>query len=286
MSSFLLQETLLRNWISLSPGAFSVTDLTKDVEVQQLLVDELEKLVLKGVVDRHGDRRGWYIPRQIQLEKLDYKAAAGNPIDIWLPFDLSDHVSLYPGSVVIVSGAPNSGKTALLLNVIRFNQPKEWDIHYFNSEMGADELKIRLEKFYPEMVLSDWTFNAYFRSYRFSDVIFPGPNSLNIIDFLEVHDEFYKVGKAIKEIHDKLKGGIAIIALQKNPGSDTGLGGYRTMEVARLVLAMDSGRIKITKAKNFKDPTNNPNGKMRDFKLVDGCKIIDQHGWYREQPKE
>lgn len=287
MSEFdIIPKELLRHWIAIAPGAFCAADLTRDVMNQQLYINMLEELVSEGVIEYHGERRGWYRPRQVRLEKMDYKAAGGHPVDIWLPFGLSDMVSLYQGSIVIISGAPNSGKTGILLNIIKENQPKEWDIHYFNSEMSADELKIRLGNFYPAMRLEQWEFSAYNRSDNFQDVIFPGTNCLNIIDFLEVHDEFYKVGKAIKNIHDRLKGGVAIIALQKNPGSDTGLGGYRTLEVTRLALSVDYGRVKIVKAKNFKDPKKNPNGFMKNFKIAGGCNIRGEGKWYREKTSE
>ena len=285
MSMFLKDSSLLRSWVDIAPGAFHVSDLTKDVEVQQLIIDRLEKMVDEGIIDRHGQRRGWYIPRNTQLEPMDYINGDDNPVDIWLPFNLSDYVELYDGSVVIVSGAPNVGKTAVMLNIIKENEPKGWDIHYFNSEMSAGELKKRLGKF-ENRTIDMWKFKAYYRHDQFADVIVPGKNSLNIIDFLEIHDEFYIVGKRIKEIADRLKGGIAIIGLQKNPGSETGLGGYRSMERARLVISIDKGLVKITKAKNFAKENLNPNGLIKNFSLVNGCKIIDKYGWHLEKEKK
>jgi hypothetical protein len=271
---------LFRHWIGLSPGAFSVNDLSNDIATRQVYIDMCEGFVDQGVLDRHGGRRGWYVPRQTDLVEMDYHNVEAYPLDIWLPFELSDLVELYENSVVVIAGAPNSGKTALLLNIIRENMLKDWDVSYFNSEMSASELQIRLKKF-SHMGLHQWTFKAYERSSRFADVIKPGPNQLNIIDFLEVHDEFYKIGQWIKEIHDRLSGGIAVVAIQKNPNTDTGLGGFRTMEVTRLALALDFGKIKITKAKNFKQPDVNPNGLERKFNLVDGCQIITKRGWYK-----
>lgn len=275
-------DDLFMRWIEIAPGAFTVSDLTKKPEVQQLIICKLEDFVEKGVLRRHGDRRGWYIPKNTKLQKMDFQEASGEPVDLWLPFDLSDMVELYENSVVIISGAPNAGKTGLMLNIIKENRHKGWDINYFNSEMSATELRKRLSKF-DDVAIQDWNFNAYYRSGDFGDVIFPGKNSLNVIDFLEVHDEFYMVGKKIKEIHDKLDGGIAIIGLQKNPGSDTGLGGFRSMEVARLALAVDYGRVKISKAKNFRNPKLNPNGLFKRFKMVGGCKIIDRDSWHQEK---
>jgi len=93
-----------------------------------------------------------------------------------------------------------------------------------------------------------------------------------------------QIGGWLKDIHDRLDGAIAVVAIQKNPGNDTGLGGYRSMEVTLLALALDYGRVKVTKAKNFAGDQN-PNGWVKPFKLVNGCRIIDKHGWTRETKK-
>ena len=82
------------------------------------------------------------------------------------------------------------------------------------------------------------------------------------------------LGEMIKDIHDKLDGAIAIIALQKNPNSTVGLGGFRTLEKPRLALAVDAGILRIEKAKNWKT-LENPNGMEKPFKLVQGIKLID-----------
>ena len=87
---------------------------------------------------------------------------------------------------------------------------------------------------------------------------------------------FKKLDKCIsykQDIYAKLKGAVAVIAIQKNAGQDNGLGGFRSMEKARLAISMDSGKMKITKAKNFITDLN-PNGLQADFKLVQGCKFL------------
>jgi len=274
-------ETLLAYWIEASPGAFNVGMFTKDPEVELSYVEKCEKMVVSGVLNRWGSKRGWYIPRRLELKPMDFINADDESVDIWLPFGLSDYVELYENSVVIIAGSPNTGKTCLLLNIIKENINKEWDINYFNSEMSSGELKKRLCKF-DYMNLDDWKFNAYERAEDFQDVIKPGKNSLNIIDFLEIHDEFYIMGRKIKEIHDRLNGGIAIIAIQKNPGTDQGLGGFRSLEVARLALAVDYGRVKIVKAKNFRKSDFNPNSLVRDFKILHGSQLIAPADWYKE----
>lgn len=269
----------LHEWINISPGEFHVSALNPDVGMQMRYEQQLNKMVKMGFIEHTGKRRGWYRPVESDLEEMDFINALDEPVNIWLPFELSEKVEIYEGNVIIIAGAPNVGKTALVLNIINENKGR-FDISYFNSEMGPGELKKRLDLF-PYTSLKTWDFKAYSRAEKFGDVVKPGANSLNIIDFLEVHDEFYIIGKRIKEIHDKLDGGIAIICLQKNPGAEAGLGGFRSMEVARLVIALDSGRVKITKAKNYRSEEN-PNGLIKTFKLVNGCQIIDKHGWHRE----
>lgn len=269
----------LLDWINDAPGEFHISALARNTTYQQHYTEKLETLVKTGLLEHANKKRGWYRPVDSELEEMDYINAIDEPVDIWLPFELSDKVEIYEGNIIIIAGVINTGKTSLALNIINENKRK-FDISYFNSEMGAGELKRRL-KLFPYVGLDDWDFKAYSRTEKFADVIKSGPNQLNIIDFLEVHDEFYMVGRLIKEIHDKLKGGIAIICLQKNPGQDTGLGGYRSMEVARLVLALDYGRIKITKAKNYRGEEN-PNGLIKNFKLLHGSQIIDRNKWFRD----
>jgi hypothetical protein len=210
---------------------------------------------------------------------MDYRNASDNPVNIWFPFAIHDRVKIMPGNIIQINGEKNSGKTAFLLNIARYNM-KNWKVHYFNSEMGAAELKMRLNLF-DNLTLSDWTMNAYERSGDFADVIFPGEGNLNIIDFLEIHDEFFRAGEYMRAIHEKLKGAIAVIAIQKNYGQEMGLGGSRTEEKPRLILNISNGKLKVKMAKNWKD--KNPNGKFVNFKLVNGCKFIQDGDWKKEE---
>ena len=270
-------------WINAAPGDFSVRMMSSNSEYHFVYTEKLEKLVEIGYLERVGKVRGWYRRIDSQCEPIDFINSNDTPVDLWLPLCISDYVQIYAGNIIIIAGAPNSGKTAFMLNIAKENMRKDWETHYFTSEMGPGELKLRLGKF-PYIAIDQWNIKAYQRGGDFQDVIKPGTNKLNIIDFLEVHDEFYMIAKRLKEIHDKLKGGIAVIGLQKNPGLDTGLGGYRSMEVTRLALALDKGECKIVKAKNWVNPERNPNGSTTKFKLVDGCQIIqDRNGWQRPE---
>lgn len=272
------------DWVNEAPGWFSVNDMTPDYEWRMIYIRKLEKLVAAGHLQRHASRRGMYRKVESELEIMDFKNVEANPVDIWLPFELSDYVEIFDGNMILIAGMKSTGKTAIMLNMVYENM-RNWDVYYFNSEMGASELRKRLDLF-PYLTIDQWDFKAFRRSENFGDVIEGSPDKLILIDFLEIHDEFYAVGRALKAIHDRLKGAIAVVAIQKNPGSDVGLGGWRSAEVSRLYLSIDRGRVKITDAKNFRKPDQNPNGWVRNFKLYNGCQISCKEKWQRPKEKQ
>jgi len=277
----------VRKWVCDMEGDFTVTQCVYELSFvtksdKAAVRKAIQRLKDEGVIRKVGKDRGRYTAVEYDLEKMDFLKANTETVDIWLPFGLHNRIEIMPGNVIIVAGSPNVGKTALMLNFIKENQRK-FKVHYFNSEMGSAELRKRLDLF-PDIALSQWDFNAWERSENFADVIVPGDGNLNIIDFLEIHDDFYAIGGKIKDIWASLKGAIAIVCIQKNPGIDTGLGGYRTLEKPRLYLALDTGRLKIVKAKNWKGDEN-PNGQMVNFKLYHGCQFSGNGSWYRDVNK-
>jgi hypothetical protein len=281
MKKLLDSISYLQDWANAAPGWFSVNDVSNDVDERIIFTEKFEMLVKMGFLERYGKRRGCYRKKESELVEMDYVDADDSPVDIWLPFNISDLVEIYDGNLIMIAGAKDSGKSCLMLNIIKENRHRFGEIHYFNSEMGSGELKKRLSLF-PDIALDQWEFKAYERASNFEDVVFPGTGKLNIIDFLEIHDEFYIIGQKLKAIHDRLKGAVAIVCLQKNPGQDTGLGGWRSMEVTRLALAIDFDRVKITVGKNRRDPAVNPRGLVKNFKIYGGYQIIDRGNWRRE----
>ena len=289
-------DNQLLMWVQMSPGEFTLQDVFRDFAAECktyhekiLFVLQLEKFVEEGLLQRSGDRRGHYRPTQLECKPIDFSEVDERPENIFLPMNIGNMVNIYPGNIITVAGEKNSGKTAFLLNTARGNRDG-FDVHYYNSEAGPPEMLTRLKKFEADqMPFSEWNkVKFYERNEHFAEVIKPGEGVINIIDFLEIHDEFYKVGGYIRDIFDALNGAIAIIAIQKNPGSDDPIGGRRSTEKSRLHLAMSPNKIKITVAKNWKDPETNPNGLECNFKLVQGFNFyptsnIDGCIWYRNE---
>jgi|WetSurSiteA1Bulk_404760.scaffolds.fasta_scaffold00513_18 hypothetical protein len=278
----LLQE--VNDYIAGTVGVFSMTELhtflnitnkTEKFKVARIM----RELSDKKFIERASTSRNGTYRRVIKEEdQIDFVHAPTDLVDLKWPFHLEKYVQLMPKNIAVIAGTPNSGKTAFCLNMIHMNQTK-FDMYYFSSEMGSTEFKARLSKF--NMPLDRWKFTAIERSEEFQDVV--RPDAINIIDFLEIHDEFFKMGGYLKHIFDKLTTGVAIIALQRNPKNDTGLGGYRSLEKPRLYLNMSSDTLEIVKAKNWQQEGINPNGLRINFTIEKGWKFKSSDGWYRMQ---
>jgi len=286
----------VRDFVMTSRDAFMTSDVAigrqlTSREDRKAIVKALLRFEKEGLIEHCGNRNGCYRRIESQCEDIDFLNASEEGVNLRWPFEIERYVRILPKNIVVIAGTPDAGKTAFLLNVVKENMQGH-KIHYFSSEMGAVEIKDRLRKF--GLPLNDWkrcTFKE--RSSNFSDVI--QPDGINVIDFIEIHDEFCRVGGLIKEIYDKLTTGIAVIALQKKPGQDLGRGGLGTLEKPRLYLAIDNGKIKIVKAKNWVNSQVNPNGLEVSFKLVDGCKFrkigdwdksVEVPGLYKETPNQ
>ncbi len=274
----------VREWVISTNGLISSTDfhkfsqLPQNLRVQKTISQCFARLVEEGVLERYGGKNGMFRKVEHECEDIDFINCETKPLNIYLPLELDELVEIMPGNIIIVAGVTNTGKTAFLMDVIRYNM-KKYDVWYFNSEMDGPELQKRLLR-YPDLSLRDWKFHSKGVRENMEDRVAKGRGKINIIDYLEVHEDFFKIGGMIRAIHQKLDGAICFIALQKNPGAATGKGGWGTLEKARLALNIESGRCDIVKAKNWKTSMN-PNGRVRNFTLEDGWRLYGDGKWVR-----
>jgi hypothetical protein len=278
----------IRDYVESIEGTFSTAQLYADlglITAQERTAARQALQRLKGTkIQPHGNHAGqWRIIRGDVVE-MKFDNIQTQELDLWLPFDLTNYVQILPGNIIVVTGDPDAGKTAFLLNVIKRNVNK-WDCHYFNSEMGPEELYKRLMLF-DDFPMKHPHFHAYERSDDFQDVIQPGKYSLNVIDYMEITDEFYLVGKFINDIHKVLGEAVAIIAIQKKSrNSDMPLGAQRALEKPRLAIALNAGsknepnRASILKCKNRKT-AHSMIGLSRTYKLIAGSEFVcDSPEW-------
>lgn len=270
----------VEDWVDMIEGTFTIQEIIRDLELTTVQHKNnvrkiLQRLIEKGKVVKHGTHNNMYRVVDRDSQEIDFMHVHAKVYGLVWPFRLENIVEIMPKNTIVIAGEANAGKTAFLLNIAKNNMISH-KIHYFSSEMGDSELKKRLEKF--DLKLEEWLACDFReRGWAYEDVI--SPDDVNIIDFLEIFDNFYEVGGMIKRIYDRLRHGIAIIALQKNPGLDVGLGGARGLEKPRLYLSMYPNKLKIIKAKNYKGELN-PNGAEIEFKLIQGAKFReDEKGW-------
>ena len=277
----------IRDFIVTSSGAFLTSECFNRLhltsrEEKKAAVLALLRFKADGLIERHGEKNGCYRRIESDVEEIQIDATEDKPFDIQLGLGLDEIAFLYERNIAVVSGSYESGKTAFLLNLAYANRERQ-KVRYFSSEMGRPELKARLRLFgYP---MQEWKKVKFIdRSSNFSDAI--DSAAVNIIDFLELTQEVYLVAEHIKKIYDKLTSGVCFVAIQKKRGADLGRGAEFSAEKARLYLSFDPGRIKIVKAKAWKNPAVNPRGMELNFKLVNGCKFMKTGDWSKPDGAE
>lgn len=245
----------------------------EEKHIRRYVIYEMKK---EGVLESIPGLVGVYRLVDGVVSRIDYLNADPNKIlKLRFPLGLERYFLVCPKNIGIVAGVKDSGKTGFLLNVAYLNQDT-YPVYYFSSEMGEIELRRRLDHFEKQGIIpvTDWKVEFIERSDNFADVI--RPEAVNLIDFLEVYDEFYKVGAYINQIYRRLTDGVAIIAIQKNEGAEWGIGRERGLEKARFYLTLGGGKLKIKSAKNWAKEDVNPVGKEICYKLIQGCRFIEK----------
>jgi len=285
----------LREYAESREGEFDLPRLYKDLGIVSSNQQKAALMALKRMVDEGAmakPRPGVYrmvLDEAVPL-KLSDAGPMGREIDLKYPFGLEKWFVTFPKTIVLVAGEPDAGKTMWMLNVAHDNFHLA-PIHYWTSEMGLPELRRRVSQFddFNFVGAAEWDKHVHFaeRGGDFADVVKLFPNDVHIIDNLEMDDEFYRVGSHVDAIWKALKGGVALIALHKDPAKAYGLGGMGSAKRPRMYLTLEpkkdlSGNImRVRKFKNWRGDINLKN-RVFGFKLVRGCKIISDDPPARE----
>jgi len=100
---------------------------------------------------------------------------------------------------------------------------------------------------------------------------------INIIDWINLPGEYYLISPIMEGIKRELGKGIAIIAIQKNPGMGYGRGGHMTKDFADCELLLDQFGDKeilltVGKVKEYLHPVS---GRMFAYEIDKGVKIMN-----------
>lgn len=276
----------VEDWVSVTDGYISVTDCYGALQVLQpadktAIRVAFHRLCKAGILEKHGNRDGVYRRRDTSIDFLDFENAdPGKAVDLSLPLDLHLKTKLFPKAAVVIAGVSGMGKTLFALNTIRENLGR-FPIFYFNSEMGPEALKKKLQYFPTPVsewarqmrVVDNWDFH------NIPDKI--QPDALNVIDYLEPEgDKPYNIHGMISAIIRRLNKGTALICIQKKPEAKMGTGGVYSIKAATLALALDWGRLEIVKNR-FREEDPFPSLTKINFEVHKGWKIVPLGGWYK-----
>ena len=271
----------ITEWVKSTTGWWDTTELDRELDIygdrdranrRQILI----RLKNQGILEAHPKfNKQWRFVDQ-SIVSLNFKTAtrAGVLPIIW-PLGIEKYVNLFPGNLAVIAGSPNAGKTALMLNFIYLNQDA-FPIYYFCSEMGAVELRDRLDKF-PGMDIEDWHFESFERASEFADVI--RPDCINIVDYLEMTTDLFDVNKYLTAINHKVGSGLALVAIQKKKDAKYGRGQEFSLEKPKLYLSLDQQKMMIVKGKSWAKKNVNPNDLEVGFKIVGGCQFEASGEW-------
>ena len=276
----------IEEWVGLQTGYFSVTQGHSELHLvtkqeKNNFKQVIHRLKTKNVIESSGNRAGQYRKIEVEFDIVtDFKETDGDPLGIEYPLGIHDYSETYENNIIVVAGEKESGKTAFCMKVAGLNINKGMKVRYISSEFGSGELLNRLRQDKdtdPEKWIKKIEFGQFSRN-EYHDVILP--NAINILDFLEVSDgEFFKIGDQIKKIHQKLRKGICIIAIQKKRGQDLARGGDLSAEKARLYLTLgrdkgDKGQLvnkcHIVYCKNPVQGAMSPRDTFCEYKLGGG----------------
>ncbi len=280
-------------------GWFTTQDLDRELNVgpndKSNRRQALSRMVKQGVLEVQHGKAGVYRRLEVAVDPIYWKGAEFKEIDLKWPFGLEAQEITYERTLDVIAGASGAGKSAFIFNFIRMNMGNHM-VRLMSSEMGEQQLKVRLSKFgLPD---NQWTFDPVSRTSDFADAVLP--DDINVIDYLETEgDAVFKVGDELRAIFNRLRKGMALVAIQKKMNTtrefkgklykqnyDLGRGAEFSMEKARLYLSIDYHKLKIVKASNWRQEEVNPKGMQWSFKLLRGCEFVEVQRFYPKDEEE
>jgi hypothetical protein len=283
----------VRNWIELAGDYLSISDCYRELVIISK-VDKnrvrvaLHKLCEKGIIERYKDRPGHYRKVNNIYVEQEWWQATGEPLPVLFPLNIHHYAKIYNGNTILLEGAKSQGKTAFCIEFARLNRDLFSDrVLYQNVEMASSEILNRA-KSYPPAVFTPEEMRQSIefvpRTENWWDIV--NPNGVNVIDYVVEYQDAYKVAQYIFNIHKKLKSGIALIVVQKDPNKAYGYGGYSIRNIPRLVISLQKHTAKLEDIKSFYnvDDQGNPTGMECKYKLVNWWKFLPaDSGWKREE---
>lgn len=289
----------VEEFIVTSKGSFMTSDIYNWLQVtsregKKLITQALRRFQKEGLIEPVGRRNGIYQRVLTELEFIQFDDTEDVEFPIWLPFGLGGMVSISPGNIILVAGEFNAGKTSVCMEILKNNKNKV-PIRYLSSEVASQgEFKRRwlayrqhagipLKQWYPDEMTEYVN-----RSSDFAHALRPG--ALNIIDYLEFSEGDYTMGaEMMRQIHDHLQGGVAVVAVQKRKGQRLPRSGDMLLEKPRLAFSLsaiegtEQGVAEVLKAKITRNSMKLDGKRLKYELTADGTefRILNEWGWLK-----
>jgi len=210
-----------------------------------------------------------------------WDAKAGDKLNIRYPYGVEDatefgfeeSIILYPGDMICLAGEGNRGKTAFALNFLFNNMNKFKESILFTSEFNPPKFRDRISHFTWVNLMDENgkpKFKVAKQEENFQDVIIP--DALNIIDWINLTDEPWKISDIMDKIQNKLGNGLALVVLQKRSYKTYAVGGEASKDYASAYFTISYDKEQqsnILFVEKVKTPgEKNPNFKKFSFKIV------------------
>ena len=273
----------IRDFILTTSGNVTTTSVqnrqrTTTREENKIVNQCLLRLEKEGLLKKTGRIAGEYRIISAKVKELKWRDAKLETYNITLPLGLHEAVRVIPGSIIMLAGVQNAGKTAFSMNIAYLNCSGT-PVHYFSSEISDSEFKERLLRMGDKEELDNVHLFADFEPQDLIDIIHP--DELNIIDYLEPPmGDYTQIAPIVTDIQRTLQKGIAIICLQKKSDDKHPAGGQYLRNKPHLYCRLDKVeypvyKITIEKCKAMNHGYRNPTGKSCEYKIDhDGITII------------
>ena len=228
------------------------------------------------IIDRNLNIIEWWNAKKGDTLSLKYPRGVEDNTS----FGFEDSILMYPAGLIVIAGEGNTAKTAWCLNFMIENMDN-YPCYYFTSEFNDAKFLDRMSHFDWVDIYKDGKpkFTLAEHTAHWQDVI--QPDAINIVDWIYIEDEMWKVRTVMKNIIAQLKRGIAVIVLQKRSYKMVGEGGEATKDLADVYLTIRNDKElkkKVLKVEKVKSPRNgvdeegntilNPNFREWSFDIV------------------
>jgi len=225
------------------------------------------------IIDREDNEQKWWLDE-------------GKPLKLVMPLGVEQFTKVFPGNIILLEGQKSQGKSTFALEFTRLNwslYPKK-KVIYQNIEMADSELKERFRVYEKENIIKkeEWPkFSKIIRqTSNWCDKI--DPDGINVVDYLIEYEKPYELPKYIFDIHKRLKSGICLCLVQRDPFKPYPTGGRGVRDIPRVIMSIIGHCLRLEDVKTFHQTEfGNPSGLGIKYKQVSYCKWEANGKWER-----